>query len=81
MKTFSPPASIRVLALVAGLVLLAGSAPAQGPAEDGWTTPAASADTRTVYVSSSIGNDANTGLSSTAPKRTLAAGYALMRAG
>src|SRR5262245_7928643 len=34
-----------------------------------------------VYVSSSVGNDANDGLSEARPKRTLAAGYALLRSG
>jgi hypothetical protein len=45
----------------------------------GWTTFAASRDTRQVFVSSSIGNDAANGLSPATPKRTLAAGKALLR--
>ncbi len=46
---------------------------------DGWTTFTASSDTRMVYVSSSAGNDQNDGLTPTTPKRSLAAGEALMR--
>ena len=38
-----------------------------------------SADTRIVYVSNSGGNDANDGLSAVTPKRTIAAGVALLR--
>ncbi len=48
---------------------------------DGWTTFAPSADTRTVFVSSSSGNDANNGLSPATPKRTIAAGQSLLRHG
>lgn len=48
---------------------------------DGWTSFTPSLDTRTVYVSSSTGSDANSGYSPTSPKRTLAAGKALMRNG
>lgn len=47
----------------------------------GWTVMTASPDTRVVYVSSSLGNDANTGLSEAFPKRTIAAGVAQLRAG
>ena len=47
----------------------------------GWTVFTPSADTRIVYVSSSTGNDANTGLSEAMPKRTIAAGYAVLRNG
>ena len=50
-----------------------------GGASAGWTVFTPSADTRTVYVSSSLGNDSNNGLSEAAPKRTIAAGKALMR--
>ncbi len=46
----------------------------------GWTDFTPSADTRTVYVSTS-GNDSNNGLSANSPKRTIAAGKALMRNG
>ncbi len=48
---------------------------------DGWTVFTPASDTRTVYVSSSGGNDANSGLSAGAPKQTLAAASALMRDG
>jgi hypothetical protein len=47
----------------------------------GWTTFIASRDTRIVYVSSRSGNDSNDGLSTSTPKRTLAAGNALIRQG
>lgn len=54
---------------------------ATASAASGWTVFTPSADTRIVYVSSSEGNDANSGLSEDAPKRTIAAGYALLRNG
>src|SRR6185295_3443980 len=41
----------------------------------------ASPDSRVVYVSSSAGNDSNSGLTSSAPKQTIASGYALLRDG
>lgn len=47
----------------------------------GWTLFTPSADTRIVYVSNSTGNDNNTGLSESAPKRTLAGAYSLLRHG
>jgi hypothetical protein len=47
----------------------------------GWTELTPSADTLTVYVSDSDGDDANDGLSEAAPKATLSAGKALMRTG
>lgn len=47
---------------------------------NGWSIIRPSADTRKVYVSTS-GNDANDGLSEGAPKATIAAGKALLRAG
>jgi hypothetical protein len=46
----------------------------------GWTPINPSIDSRIVYVSSS-GNDANNGLSPSSPKRTIAAGHALLRNG
>lgn len=46
---------------------------------DGWTIVTPSHDSRMIYVSSSLGNDNNSGLSESAPKKTLAAGYALLR--
>lgn len=48
---------------------------------DGWTVFRPSPDSRVVFVSSSAGNDANSGLSELAPKRSIAAGYALLRDG
>ncbi|MCX5662983.1 MAG: right-handed parallel beta-helix repeat-containing protein, partial [Planctomycetota bacterium] len=48
---------------------------------DGWTDIAASADSRLIYVSSSTGNDANTGLSQASPVRTIAAAVAKARNG
>ncbi|WP_425398142.1 hypothetical protein [Aeoliella sp.] len=47
----------------------------------GWTVVTPSSDSRVIYVSSSEGNDQNDGLSESAPKKTLAAGLALMRNG
>jgi len=47
----------------------------------GWTPIVASGDSRLIYVSSSTGNDANDGLTSSTPKQTIAAGAALMRTG
>ncbi len=50
-------------------------------AQGGWTVLSPSLDTRTVYVSSSQGNDSNTGLTEAAPKKTIAAGKSLLRNG
>lgn len=47
----------------------------------GFTEFTESPDTRKVFVSSSEGDDANSGLSETAPKKTIAAGRDLMRNG
>ena len=47
----------------------------------GWTQFPASSATRTVYVSSSLGNDTRTGLAPEAPVRTLAAGKARLLSG
>lgn len=58
-----------------------GGAPAGTVGPDGWTVFAASSDTRTIYVSSSTGNDSNSGLTEGSPKRTIAAAYSLMRDG
>ncbi|MFN0132390.1 MAG: GC-type dockerin domain-anchored protein [Phycisphaerales bacterium] len=49
--------------------------------QDGWTQFQLSQDSRVVYVSTSTGNNANSGLSESAPKRTILAGYALLRDG
>lgn len=47
----------------------------------GWTALQPSPDSRVIYVSSSLGNDANDGLSPQHPKSTIAAGRALLRNG
>jgi hypothetical protein len=46
-----------------------------------WTPLTPSADTRFVFVSSATGNDAFDGLSTSSPKRTIAAGRSLLRNG
>lgn len=48
---------------------------------DGWTQLSKSVDTRSVYVSSSLGDDANDGLTENTPKRTLQAARPLIRDG
>ena len=48
---------------------------------NGWTVVTASADSQTVYVSFSGGDDANDGLAPESPKKTFAAGYELLRDG
>lgn len=48
---------------------------------DGWTVLAPSPDSRTIYVSSSAGSDANDGLSEATPKKTIGAAYSRMREG
>ena len=45
----------------------------------GYTVFTPSSDSRVVYVSSSTGNDDNSGLHPTTPKRTILAGYELLR--
>jgi hypothetical protein len=47
----------------------------------GWTNVTPSADTRTIYVSSSQGSDLNTGLSPDSPFKTIAKGKTLLRSG
>jgi len=51
------------------------------PPAEGWTEFSASADTRTVYVSSSTGDDGRNGLSEKEAKRTIAAGKSGLRNG
>jgi hypothetical protein len=46
---------------------------------EGWTVVTPSADTRIVYVSSSMGNDTNDGLSEDYPVQTLERAYSLLR--
>jgi len=48
---------------------------------NGWTNLTPSPDTRTIYVSSSTGSDANNGLSSSTPLQTIAKAKSLMRDG
>jgi hypothetical protein len=79
------PARVRrqlslALAAVASCALFA--APARAGVTltpDGWTDITPSADTRIVYVSSSLGDDASDGLAEDRPKRTIAAAKALLR--
>ncbi len=47
----------------------------------GWTVVTPSSTAHKVYVSSAHGSDKNSGLTTSAPVATLAAGYALLRAG
>lgn len=51
------------------------------PTNGGWTVFTSSVDSRIIYVSDSSGNDANNGLSPATPKKSLGAGYALLRNG
>ncbi len=62
---------------------LVGTSPFPGMpvGSDGWTIMTPASDTRMVYVSASAGNDSNTGLSESSPKRTLAAAFGLLRDG
>jgi hypothetical protein len=46
---------------------------------DGWTVVTPSADTRVIYVSSSMGNDTNDGLTDDYPVQTLERAYSLLR--
>lgn len=46
-----------------------------------WTVFVPSVDSRVIYVSTTDGNDANSGLSPAQPKRTIAAAYQLVRDG
>jgi hypothetical protein len=66
---------LTVMCLV--LPALAGAAVSRDA--NGWTVVTPSADSRVIYVSSSEGNDANDGLSPSAPKRTVGAAKALLR--
>lgn len=53
----------------------------EAPDTGHWTLLEPSPETRMIYVSSSMGSDANSGLSRTQPKASIAAGKALMRDG
>lgn len=48
---------------------------------DGWTVVTPSIDTQVIYVSSSAGDDANSGLSAQDPVKSLAQGVSLLRTG
>ncbi|HEV8607732.1 MAG TPA: PKD domain-containing protein [Tepidisphaeraceae bacterium] len=48
---------------------------------NGWTAVTPSADSRVIYVSNSSGNDANSGLTASAPLKTIPAGIAMLRSG
>ncbi len=65
---------LTILITVLGLSAWSGEARASTP-------PRVRPDSRMVYVSSSMGDDANDGLSAATPKKTLAAAAALMREG
>ena len=61
-------------------VSLTVSGPSTSPTT-GWTSLNPSADSLMVYVSNSVGNDANSGLSEIQAKKTLAAGASVLRDG
>src|SRR5262245_47418917 len=46
---------------------------------NGWTVFTPSADTRIIYVSNSVGNDVNNGLSPNTPVKSLSRGMSLLR--
>ena len=48
---------------------------------DGWTVITPSSDTKTIYISSSSGNDSNTCLVQASPCKTIAKGVSLLRSG
>lgn len=51
------------------------------PQNGGWTVFTSSVDSRIIYVSDVSGNDANNGLSPATPKKSIGAGYDLLRDG
>ncbi len=65
----------------AAVTVAIGPGPGGGTGGEGWTILNPSADSRVIYVSSTLGNNANDGRSANTPVRTIAAGYALMRDG
>jgi len=89
MRTSAPEQRLqrrlsRTLRAAAALSLALLATAALGRADvtttpDGWTEITPSADTRIVYVSSSLGDDDNDGLSQAAPKRTIDAARRSMR--
>lgn len=67
-----------------GLMSLAGTNPALAAGDDQasfWTQFTPSVDTRLIFVSSSAGNDSNSGLTPATPVKTIARGYQLLRDG
>lgn len=67
-----------------GLMSLAGTNPALAASDDQasfWTQFTPSVDTRLIFVSSSAGNDSNSGLTPATPVKTIARGYQLLRDG
>jgi hypothetical protein len=83
---YTPPKTLHWLGIVAMSCSLTAGALASGggnPATPvaGWTTLTPSPDSRIVYVSSSVGDDNNDGLSESTPKQTIAAGWDLIRDG
>lgn len=68
-------------ALVAPLAIARPPTPAPGGTIVTWSAFTPSPDSRVIYVSSSQGNDQNSGLSPLQPKRTIAAGKELLRDG
>jgi hypothetical protein len=75
---FSTIKSKAIALVISALLLIVPIAPAQTA---GWTPIQTSPDSRIIYVSSSLGNDLNSGFSPNSPKATIAAGYELLRNG
>lgn len=75
-RAASRPHSFQGLDPLEGRTLMSVAINAQG-----WTDIGASADTRTIYVSSSTGADTNNGLSTGAAVKTIAAAQKLVRSG
>ncbi len=74
-------APLKLLCLAGALTLTPSFALAQDAPDSYWTQFVPSTDTRLVFVSSTRGNDSNTGLNPNSPVKTLAKGYALLRDG
>jgi hypothetical protein len=78
-RSAAPPEATAVGAPAAAASAEAGIDPTALESGPGWTVLSPSRDTRAVYVSSSTGNDRNDGQAPARPKRTIAAGKALLR--
>jgi len=72
---------LATVALVFGAALAAQAQTSPYLDANGWTVFTPSADTRTIYVSNSAGNDVNDGLSTSTPVKTIARGLSLIRSG